>query len=429
MVTRTYHLNIVCKVNSQRVIRQGPPLILSRPSSRSFYDHVHNRAQEIEQLSTQLKRPPRFSVWLGPSDSGKITLARQLTAQTRSDGTREFNSLIIDLRSVDHTQPDGLRDVFIRYGQRAGDRGDPLWERIFNRSGTKAGGFWKRHSKRSGSAAGGLSLGCDLSIPPVYTLTRFLNDLGNKMEPWSPSTMVRPVLIIDQADELRWMDKDMVYMLLHFVGRITHTVPKMHVIFITSDSLFLDWMAPRIKSTRFKTIVVGDLSREEANNYFQHAVENNSRLSEETKDLLLSMDFGIVYKMTGGRMVFIRSYIKQVHEFGHFVDPQRFGPVQLEHSLLLRELSREAKTYGKKEVLIVFRILLNSPGYVSYDRLVEGLGLGVVQEMLERNLIFYRPRSLFAKDLLPPPSESVVTPPSQPALCAMEWLIKEMGPM
>ncbi|KAI9601702.1 hypothetical protein H4Q26_001535 [Puccinia striiformis f. sp. tritici PST-130] len=361
MVTRTYHLNIVCKVNSQRVIRQGPPLILSRPSGSYPTGRLAGRV---------------YTLW--------------------TEGGRP---------------------------------GDPLWERIFNRSGTKAGGFWKRHSKRSGSAAGGLSLGCDLSIPPVYTLTRFLNDLGNKMEPWSPSTMVRPVLIIDQADELRWMDKDMVYMLLHFVGRITHTVPKMHVIFITSDSLFLDWMAPRIKSTRFKTIVVGDLSREEANNYFRHAVGNNSRLSEETRDLLLSMDFGIVYKMTGGRMVFIRSYIKQVHEFGHFVDPQRFGPVQLEHSLLLRELSREAKTYGKKEVLIVFRILLNSPGYVSYDRLVEGLGLGVVKEMLQRNLIFYRPRSLFAKDLLPPPSESVVTPPSQPALCAMEWLIKEMGPM
>ncbi|POW07823.1 hypothetical protein PSHT_09774 [Puccinia striiformis] len=410
MVMRTYQFNLLWNGNSQCFIRQGQLLIRSGLSSRSFYDHVHNRAQEIEQLSTQLKRPPRFSVWLGPPDSGKITLARQLTAQTRSDGTREFNSLIIDLRSVDHTQPDGLRDVFIRYGQRAGDRGDPLWERIFNRSGTKAGGFWKRHSKHSGSAAGGLSLGCDLSIPPVYTLTRFLHDLGNKMQPWSPSTMSYVVIVFNSK---------MVYMLLHFVGRITHTVPKMHVIFITSDSLFLDWMAPRIKSTRFKTIVVGDLSRVEANNYFQHAVETIHVCQKKRRSPIV---YGLRYRVQNDRGK--NGFHEELHQ-----TTQRFGPVQLEHSLLLRELSREAKTYGKKEVLIVFRILLNSPGYVSYDRLVEGLGLGVVQEMLERNLIFYRPRSLFAKDLLPPPSESVVTPPSQPALCAMEWLIKEMGPM
>ncbi|KAI9601705.1 hypothetical protein H4Q26_001538 [Puccinia striiformis f. sp. tritici PST-130] len=142
------------------------------------------------------------------------------------------------------------------------------------------------------------------------------------------------------------------------------------------------------------------------------------------------MDFGIVYKMTGGRMFFIVDYINQVNRSGYFDDPERFRPVQNEYSRMLSDSSEEAKTYGEWETLTVCRLLLDSPlGYISYIGLVKKLGLGVVKEMLERNLIQYRPSSHFSKDLIPPPSESVVTPQSQPALCAMKMLVKEMEPV
>ncbi|KAH9472950.1 hypothetical protein Pst134EA_000034 [Puccinia striiformis f. sp. tritici] len=134
--------------------------------------------------------------------------------------------------------------------------------------------------------------------------------------------------------------------------------------------------------------------------------------------------------MTGGRMFFIVDYINQVNRSGYFDDPERFRPVQNEYSRMLSDSSEEAKTYGEWETLTVCRLLLDSPlGYISYIGLVKKLGLGVVKEMLERNLIQYRPSSHFSKDLIPPPSESVVTPQSQPALCAMKMLVKEMEPV
>lgn len=51
----------------------------------------------------------------------------------------------------------------------------------------------------------------------------------------------------------------------------------------------------------------------------------------------------------------------------------------------------------------------------------------VVHEMIARNVLHYRPRSGFARDLDPVPSSAVVTPTGQPALRAMERLLVQEG--
>ncbi|POW08450.1 hypothetical protein PSTT_07488 [Puccinia striiformis] len=186
------------------------------------------------------------------------------------------------------------------------------------------------------------------------------------------------------------MEKHIVNVLLDFALTVTQSNSKMHIIFTTSDSLFLDWITQRIKSTYLELLVVGDLSREEANKYFLHVVNNNPQPSKETKEILSSMDFGIVYKMTGGRMFFIVDYINQVNRSGYFDDPRPIYILKNEYSRMLSDSSEEAKTYGEWETLTVCRLLLDSPlGYISYIGLVKKLGLGVVKEMLERNLIQY----------------------------------------
>ena len=75
-----------------------------------------------------------------------------------------------------------------------------------------------------------------------------------------------------------------------------------------------------INNTHFSTSVVGDLPKQEAEKYFHHVVENDGRLSEQMKDFLKSLDFKIPFKMTGGRMFFIRKYVSQVCESGYFND-------------------------------------------------------------------------------------------------------------
>ncbi|KAI7963113.1 hypothetical protein MJO28_001207, partial [Puccinia striiformis f. sp. tritici] len=153
---------------------------------------------------------------------------------------------------------------------------DVFWRRLFNRPGVWTGGFLKRLLNR---------FGFDNTIPPSVRLARFANELGSRLEPWSFSNKERPVLIIDEANALKRMEKHsnvltvfnfkIVNVLLDFALTVTQSNSKMHIIFTTSDSLFLDW------------------------------------ITQQTKEILSSMDFGIVYKMTGGRMFFIVDYINQ----------------------------------------------------------------------------------------------------------------------
>ncbi|KAI9601701.1 hypothetical protein H4Q26_001534 [Puccinia striiformis f. sp. tritici PST-130] len=366
MLVRNSNFNLLRGGNSQRVIRYAQP---------------------------QLERRPSFSVWLGPPSSGKTALARHLTSQTRPDGTLKFNALTIDLRGMDTTAPDGLLKALVRTDSR-------------RQIGTFSGSF-------------------DQTLPPSSRLVSLLNDLGRRLEPWSFSNKDQPVLIIDEANVLKEMDKHIVNVLLDFALDMTQSDSKMHIIFTTSDSLFMNWLAQRINSTYFETLVVGDLSRGEANKYFLHAVENDPQLSKETKEILSSMDFSIVYKMTGGGMFFIRRYINEVDESGYFDDPEHFEAVQNEYSGMLHDFTKEAKTYGKGEMLTVCS---DSPGYISYIQLVRKLGRRVVDEILERNFIHRRQGSNFSKDDIPDSIESFVTANSQPALCAMERLVKEVGP-
>jgi hypothetical protein len=118
----------------------------------------------------------------------------------------------------------------------------------------------------------------------------------------------------------------------------------MHIIFTSSDSFFANWLKKRkatflsqlrktldlmttipiissgVNPTHFNTLVVGDLPREEAYNYFLHVVENHPYLSKQNKNRLESINFEIPFRMTGGRMFFIQQYVNQVHISGYFED-------------------------------------------------------------------------------------------------------------
>jgi hypothetical protein len=104
----------------------------------------------------------------------------------------------------------------------------------------------------------------------------------------------------------------------------------------------------------------------------------------------------------------------------------RFRPVQLAYTVIQGNFLGRAKTFGKKEALAVSELLVNSScGYTSYHGLVEQFGGAVVEEMVQRNFLHLCPVSEFSRDLIPSPSEPVVTAQSEPALRAMEAFLNK----
>jgi hypothetical protein len=89
----------------------------------------------------------------------------------------------------------------------------------------------------------------------------------------------------------------------------------------------------------------------------------------------------------------------------------------------MEDFTGHAKTYKGPEDLEICNHLINSPAYISHLEAVKWFGSTVIKEMIERNLLNYRPDSNFSRNFIPSPLEPVLTAPSKPALRAMAELV------
>ncbi|KAA1093227.1 hypothetical protein PGT21_029058 [Puccinia graminis f. sp. tritici] len=399
-------ISYFCCRNTLHPLKQDTASFLHQTFARTFY----NRSLEVEHLTTRLKAPPQFTVLLGPPSSGKTALARHVATQTRLNNTPEFHPLIIDLREVNTSEKGSFLNAFIDDGLRTAVRDT----------------FWGFMSNVAEVAALGVSANlCDSHPSPQKAATVF-RELGSRLKPFSLSHHGErpPVLIIDEANAFKQIDDEATGAFLSFAVRITKQESKMHVIFTSSDSFFENWLKKRINPTHFNTLVVGDLPREEAYKYLLHLVETHPYLSSQNKNCLKSVNFDVPFRITGGRMFFIKQYVEQVHMSGYFEDPMDFEPTLTSCTTLEDDFRGKAKTYKTKEALRVCQLLLNSNGYISFAGLTAELSNTVVEEMIERNFLHYQLLSKFSRDLIPPPMESVLTAQSEPARRAMEALSK-----
>ncbi|POV99731.1 hypothetical protein PSTT_13575 [Puccinia striiformis] len=214
---------------------------------------------------------------------------------------------------------------------------------------------------------------------------------------------------------------------LDFVVRVTKQEHTMHVVFTSSDSFFENWLKKRVNPCHFQTLVLGDLTRKEAHDYYLHLVNSHPYMSLNMKNNLTNLDFKVPFGMTGGRMFFIKAYVHQVYTSGYFDDPMHFKPVQNYISTMENDFTGDPKTYTAAQAIYVARLLADSPGYLSYRELKKELGIEVIEEMISRNFLHYRPISTFAHDLIPFPLMPVLTASSEPARRAMEYLLEAHG--
>ena len=78
-----------------------------------------------------------------------------------------------------------------------------------------------------------------------------------------------------------------------------------------------------LPAAHYEAVVLGDLTKKEAHNYFCHEINT---LSKEEQDLFSTdcQSFEHVYHLTGGRMLFIDKYIIQVRASGPIKEGKLF---------------------------------------------------------------------------------------------------------
>ena len=181
-------------LSSFRSSKSSLPLVWNfNPASRSRTGSTFfNRSREIDLLKTTLNSKPTLNVITGPVNSGKSILLTQIAESLKS---QHVPVLDINLRSVSFNSVDTLVSTLE-------DKGN-TWLQQFK----KAAQYFKLDAKAYGFE---LSFGVAAEeVPPITKLNKLLQIFEDKLPPYTYWYGEKaPVLIIDEANELRALLKD-----------------------------------------------------------------------------------------------------------------------------------------------------------------------------------------------------------------------------
>ncbi|KAJ3078297.1 hypothetical protein HK102_004599 [Quaeritorhiza haematococci] len=281
-----------------------------------------NRKVQVNALTEILHGPPRFTVILGPPSSGKTALVRHVVNQKGVDNKPLFQSLSLDLRGVDVTNADVFKRAFVR-------------ATLFSSLRELVAGRWTVHVEaqvfdsesrtfdpRLRTSVEFSSQTASTKTTPPNTVSELFADIVKQLSPYHTLYgQLPPVFVVDEANEFKTLaetDKAVFQDLLRFIVKVSKQESLMHVVFTTSDPFFMEWMVHNqgLPPPHFKYAFLGDLHEADAYEYYLRRLES---IVPENKWSLFPVDqdgFRKVFRLTGGRMLFIDEYVVQTWSSG-----------------------------------------------------------------------------------------------------------------
>ncbi|RUS17205.1 hypothetical protein BC937DRAFT_90272 [Endogone sp. FLAS-F59071] len=282
-------------IHNFNIVRKSPTAFLSvplhtthlSPITRTLIIGMRHKTSVADsylgpngQLTTEL---PKTTLIFGPPNSGKTALVQKVV-----NTTPNLEPVYIDLRG-------GTIDI-------VGNAIEPLKSQFNSYMGTVN------------------TLEPESTLKPVSPMKEnfvaLLKANNSNLPAWSVLdgyNVPRPVLIVNE--KIRFTNiayardvkaiKATVEMFLHWL-MCTKKSLQFHVVLISSDPYFIDWLEER--QLYFETMVVGDLTKSEAKRFF-HEILTGPRFQSIKEEL--SDEFDCVFDMTGGRMLYINSYLDQ----------------------------------------------------------------------------------------------------------------------
>ena len=373
-------------------------------------DEFFNRKQELESVYTLLKSDPRFSVIMGPVNSGKsLLLTKVLQDLKQKDKTPILD---INLREISFDSVDSLVTTL--------DAKLGSWMKDF--------AVAARHHKISVGAYG-ISFDWKLTsevLKPITKLNRVFNKISAKLPPqtfWGRHQ--RPIFVIDEANELQALTADLdghtaLINLFKWLTLHTKELHRFHTLLISSDSFFHIWVASYIGASRYASYVLGDLTNEEAENFW------NQRLVPHAKKPVLP-DFECVYGVCGGNMHLLKLMFWEQHITNGKIHPRRFFMVAQEKAKLSKALLTDKMPWNQDQLLSFFKEMVEAKErFLEYNAVCRTYGKLLIDSLIKSNLIHLRPTKCFSYDLTSQmDGVPVVTPETPCGFIAMEELLTE----
>ena len=249
-----------------------------------------------------------------------------------------------------------------------------------------------------------------------------------------------PILFIDEASRMRTLLKDkhghdaLANMFEWFV-RNTKQHHRFHVVLGSSDSFFHLWVQKYIGASRFTSYVIGDLSKDEAERFWNEKII--SQFKQFPSDLPLP-HFTDAYAVCGGNMFLLEKYFEQyLQKADGIFENREFFLLGAERSKLINALfgnkdhaifSHNQPNWTREQLVTVMKKLVNSKeGFLAYEDLCKEIGLSVVDSLIDSNLLHLRPSPNFAYDLPKHhASKSILTAETPSSLVAMKEVLSDI---
>ncbi|RIA86305.1 hypothetical protein C1645_740939 [Glomus cerebriforme] len=253
---------------------------------------------------------------------------------------------------------------------------------------------------------------------------------------WYRYNISPPILVIDEANLLRQLgnssNEGAILLKLFLNWLVENTKHKhFHAILISSNSFFLNWLLDNLYTPYAIPYVVGDLSREEAEEYFEKHILPQYECEE------LRGKFNNIRRITGTRMLIIDKYVKEYKNNNGKLKDSEFSIFKLEEYKLKLALHPESLKFSNKPPpawkyhdlikTMMAIVKVEDQGFILEDDLINIIGSKQVYSLIDYNYLFRRPTNKYANDIINPPDKVILTAINQPSLRAMECLLSKIS--
>ncbi|RIA84276.1 hypothetical protein C1645_832497 [Glomus cerebriforme] len=375
-----------------------------------------NRKQELIKFTNVFSAVPELHVVLGPSDSGKTTLIYEITSKGN------FNPLFIDCCiTKPFKSPTTIYNSIFMQFKLFFEEQRTLLKNILSETEikTKIPYFLDLKFKKKEN----------ITFNDVSELLNNITCALPNWTFWNNYNIPPPIFIINKVDFLRQLgdnsNEETILFKLFLNWLVINTKQKkhFHAILTCSDSFFLNRIINQLNIPHVTPYIVGDLSKKEAEEYFEEYVLSKYECKE------LRNKFDHIRKITGTRMFIIERYVEEyMNSKGNFKD-NRFSILRSEDDGVLYGLASigtlnkfSNPLWNKNDFIKVMKALVKSEdqGSILERDLIKEIGYKKVNSLVDFNFLYRRPTNNFAYDI-DPPDEVVLTARNQPSLYAMNF--------
>ena len=408
------------------LVKPPPQTQLSTKAPKFF-----NREKEIKYLMNTHKKPPSVNLITGPVNSGKSWIMERMMEELCNECKTEYGEKphIVDfnMRQLPFVDVDSFVAVFMQ--------NLVSWYQDIAKKLPKVK-----------AEAHALGVGVGVEIDPGWEksppqLVDLLKKILDGLPSWSVlrgSKIPIPILYIDEVNLLRELvakdingQKVLKTLMTWFVS-MTKEHRKFHVTLCSSDSFIPNWLANFIGNDRFNAIVIGHLSKEEAEKFYDTQLASNGFHGRNV------LHFNELYAVCGGSMFLLHEMYQDYIVGG--IHPTESFYIYQARMRLFKSLAPEnfffhdplkSKPRWKKEhSTYIFQKLVESEGgYIYFEDVCQEIDEEIIESLIEYNIIHLRPYfSSFCKDLIPCPKlhKAIIIAESPVSLYAMKELVTSL---